>query len=145
MKTTPAGAFMHQARTQPKSAAFVFNEEVWTYERLAGIDSRSGGVAFRFCSGEQLTRTYDVIGARAFGEQAAVADAVEAVGQHVDEEAADELIDRECHDLPPFAALGAIVRWREADLREKIMSAKCQTRKWCLEAAACKRRLKAKS
>src|ERR1700730_5646055 len=133
MKTTPAGAFMHQARTQPKSAAFVFNEEVWTYERLAGIDSRSGGVAFRFCSGEQLTRTYDVIGARAFGEQAAV------------EEAADELIDRECHDLPPFAALGAIVRWREADLREKIMSAKCQTRKWCLEAAACKRRLKAKS
>ena len=64
---------------------------------------RSGGLAFRFCSGEQLTRTYDVIGARAFGEQAAVADAVEAVGQHVDEEAADELIDRECHDLPLFA------------------------------------------
>src|SRR6202163_2821719 len=69
MKTTPAGAFMHQARTQPKSAAFFFNEEVWTYERLAGIDSRSGGLAFRFCSGEQLTRTCDVIGARAFGER----------------------------------------------------------------------------
>jgi acyl-CoA synthetase (AMP-forming)/AMP-acid ligase II len=35
MKTTPAGALMHHARTRPKSAAFVFREEVWTYERLA--------------------------------------------------------------------------------------------------------------
>jgi acyl-CoA synthetase (AMP-forming)/AMP-acid ligase II len=26
---------MHQAQTRPKSAAFVFHEEVWTYERLA--------------------------------------------------------------------------------------------------------------
>src|ERR1700730_1132608 len=26
---------MHHARTRPKSAAFVFREEVWTYERLA--------------------------------------------------------------------------------------------------------------
>jgi long-chain acyl-CoA synthetase len=35
MKVTPAGALMHQAQTRPKSAAFVFHEEVWTYERLA--------------------------------------------------------------------------------------------------------------
>ncbi|MDB5635563.1 MAG: hypothetical protein JWP51_471 [Bradyrhizobium sp.] len=35
MKMTPTGALMHQAQTRPKSAAFVFHEEVWTYERLA--------------------------------------------------------------------------------------------------------------
>src|ERR1700731_4167348 len=35
MKVTPAGALMHQVQTRPKSAAFVFHEEVWTYERLA--------------------------------------------------------------------------------------------------------------
>src|SRR5258707_9022816 len=35
MKMTPAAALMHQVQTRPKSAAFVFCEEVWTYERLA--------------------------------------------------------------------------------------------------------------
>ena len=55
------------------------------------IDDGGGGLAFRFCNGEQLTRTCDVVGARAFGEQAVVADAVEAFWQHVDEEAAENL------------------------------------------------------
>ena len=49
----------------------------WT-SRLAGIDGGSGRLAVRFGSGEQLTRSCDVVGARAFGEQAVVADAVEA-------------------------------------------------------------------
>ncbi len=40
MKTTPAGALMHNARIRPKSAAFVFHEEVWTYERLAAEAER---------------------------------------------------------------------------------------------------------
>jgi long-chain acyl-CoA synthetase len=35
MKMTPAGALMHHAQTRPKSAAFVFDDKVWTYERLA--------------------------------------------------------------------------------------------------------------
>jgi long-chain acyl-CoA synthetase len=35
MKMTPTGALMHQVQTRPKSAAFVFHEEVWTYKRLA--------------------------------------------------------------------------------------------------------------
>jgi long-chain acyl-CoA synthetase len=35
MKTTPMGALTHQVQTRPKSSAFVFHEEVWTYERLA--------------------------------------------------------------------------------------------------------------
>src|SRR5467141_1365311 len=59
----------------------------WT-SWLAGIGGGSGGPAFRFCNGEQFTRTCDVVGASAFGEQAVVADAVQALRQHVDEEAA---------------------------------------------------------
>jgi len=59
----------------------------WT-SGFAGVDG-SGGLAFRFCNGEQLTRACDVVGARAFGEQAVVADAVEVFWQDVDEEAAD--------------------------------------------------------
>ena len=41
--------------------------------------------------GEQFARPRDVVGARAAGEKSVVADAVEAVRQDVDEEAADEL------------------------------------------------------
>jgi hypothetical protein len=64
----------------------------------AGVDG-SGGLAFRFCNGEQLTRACDVVGARPFGEQAVVADAVEALWQDVDEEAADGLsVSRERSD-----------------------------------------------
>ena len=59
--------------------------------RLAVIDDGSGGLAFRFCNGEQLTRACDVVGAGALGEQAVVADAVEALRQDMDQEAADEL------------------------------------------------------
>ena len=58
---------------------------------FAGIDSGSCRLAFRFYNGEQLTRTCDGISASAFGEQAVVADAVEAFWQHVDQESADEL------------------------------------------------------
>jgi hypothetical protein len=86
----------------------------WT-SRLARIDGGSGRLAFRFCNGEQLTRTCDVVGARAFGEQAVVADAVEAFWQHVDQESADELAGSECHDLLAAATLGAIVLPSEGD------------------------------
>ena len=49
----------------------------WT-SWLAGIDGGSGGLALRFCSGEQFAHAGDVVGASAFGEQAVVADAVQA-------------------------------------------------------------------
>jgi hypothetical protein len=76
----------------------------WTV-RLAGIGS--GRLALRFRSGEQLTRAGDIVGARAFGEQAVVADAVQAFGQHVDEEAADELaVARRA----AFCAAGPVMR-----------------------------------
>jgi long-chain acyl-CoA synthetase len=48
MKMTPAGALMHHVQIRPKSAAFVFHEEVWTYERLAAAaGSLARGLAVR--------------------------------------------------------------------------------------------------
>jgi long-chain acyl-CoA synthetase len=35
MKMTLGDILLHQAETRPKSTAFVFHEEIWTYERLA--------------------------------------------------------------------------------------------------------------
>jgi long-chain acyl-CoA synthetase len=35
MKMTPVDALKHQAQTRPHSAAFVFHDEAWTYQRLA--------------------------------------------------------------------------------------------------------------
>jgi long-chain acyl-CoA synthetase len=35
MKMTPMDALAHQAQTRPNSTAFVFREQVWTYQRLA--------------------------------------------------------------------------------------------------------------
>src|SRR6266403_1534326 len=75
--------------------------------RLAGIDG--GRLAVRFCNGEQLTGACYVVGARAFGEQAIVADAVQAFWQDVDEEAANELVCGERHALVSLAALDAVV------------------------------------
>jgi long-chain acyl-CoA synthetase len=48
MKVTPAGALLHQVQSRPKSAAFVFHEEAWTYERLAvEAESLARGMAVR--------------------------------------------------------------------------------------------------
>src|SRR5260221_11882574 len=77
--------------------------------RLAGIDGGGGRLAFRLCNSEQLTGVCDVVGARAFGEQGVVADAVQAFWQHVGEEAADELVCGERHALVSIAALDAVV------------------------------------
>jgi long-chain acyl-CoA synthetase len=40
MTMTPTAALAHQAQTRPNSAAFVFHEDVWTYERLATQSER---------------------------------------------------------------------------------------------------------
>jgi long-chain acyl-CoA synthetase len=40
MKTTSTDALLHHAQTRPKSAAFLFHEEVWTYDRLAAEAER---------------------------------------------------------------------------------------------------------
>jgi hypothetical protein len=47
------------------------------------IDGIIGGLAFRLCNREQLTCACDVVDARPFGEQAAMAaDAVQALWRH---------------------------------------------------------------
>jgi acyl-CoA synthetase (AMP-forming)/AMP-acid ligase II len=40
MKKTPLQALMHQVQTRPQGTAFVFHEDVWTYERLAAAAAR---------------------------------------------------------------------------------------------------------
>jgi hypothetical protein len=59
------------------------------------------GVRLRSWHVEQLTGSRDVLPALRAGEQAIVADAVEARRQHVDEEAADELLRGERRHRPP--------------------------------------------
>ena len=63
-------------------------------ERLGIVGLGAVGIrGLGLCRGhvEQTAHSGDVVGARAAGEQAVVADAVEAGRQDVDQEAADEL------------------------------------------------------
>ena len=54
--------------------------------------------------GEESADAFEPVAAVALGQEAAVADAVEAVGQHVQQETADELVRGEAHDLASPAA-----------------------------------------
>ena len=65
--------------------------------------------------GEQLTRVGDVVGADAACEQSVMADAVKTCWQDMDEEAADELVGREPHDLLPRVAIDAVILVLERD------------------------------
>src|SRR5262245_52788099 len=60
---------------------------------------------------EQLTSACDVGGASAIGEQPIMADAVEALGQHVNEEAPDELVSCEprAHPCPCPCCVGRML------------------------------------
>src|SRR5437868_13556924 len=64
---------------------------------------------------EQLAGAGDVLGAFAAGEQAIVADPVEACGQHVHEKAADELVGGEGHHLVALGAFEPVVLPLEGD------------------------------
>ena len=85
----------------------------------------SFGMVLRFWHGEQFARSRDVVGAGRFGEQAVVTNAMEALGQDVDEEATYELACCERHALVPHSAVGAIVFVfeRDAVLVERNQSA----------------------
>ena len=64
--------------------------------RLIGVGvGRFDGIDGNYWQCEQLAGAGDVVGALAAGEQAIVADAMEACGQHVHEKAADELVGGE--------------------------------------------------
>ena len=80
----------------------------WTWW-FVGVDDNLGGRILTFFDGEQLARACDVVGASATRQQAVVADAVEALWQHVDEEAADELVCSGRHQLLTAAALDPVI------------------------------------
>src|ERR1700730_12769418 len=75
---------------------------------IAGAVGITGRILWRRYV-EQLTRSRDVLGAPAVGEEPVVSDAVETVGQDVDEEAADELVGVERHELVSGVALGPVI------------------------------------
>ena len=81
---------------------------------IAGAVGVTGRILWRRCV-EQLTRSRDVLGAPAVGEETVVADAVETVGQDVDQEAADELVGVERHELVASVALGPVILPFESD------------------------------
>ena len=58
---------------------------------------------------KQPARSRDVFRAPAIGEEAVVSNAVETVGQDVDQKAADELVDVECHQLVAVFGLGPVI------------------------------------
>ena len=64
---------------------------------------------------EQLARVGDVVGAGAACKQAVMANAVKTCWQDMDEEAADELVGREPHDLLPRVAIDAVILVPERD------------------------------
>src|SRR5499427_2102055 len=83
----------------------------------AGQDARliggSGLLLFVLNDGrgstEQLACACDVGGTIAAGEQAVVADAVEAFRQDVGEKSPDELVGVQCHRLPPVGPVEAVI------------------------------------
>ena len=58
---------------------------------------------------KQPARSRDVFRAPAIGEEAVVSNAVETVGQDVDQKAADELVDVECHQLVAVFGLSPVI------------------------------------
>ena len=59
---------------------------------VAGAVGVTGRIVWRRYV-EQLTRSRDVLGAPAVGEETVVTDAVKPVGQHMDQETADEFVN----------------------------------------------------
>src|SRR6266403_5656333 len=81
----------------------------WT-GRLVVIGSIGiGRFALRLWRSEQFAGARDVVGAGGLGQQAVVADAVEALRQDVNEESADELVCGKCHLLVSISALDSVV------------------------------------
>ena len=79
---------------------------------------------YRWRGEQQFAGASDVLGPLAAGEQAIVTNAVEACGQHMDQETTDELVGRERHDLVTLAAVDPVVLAFEGDA---ILIARDQT------------------
>src|SRR5207302_8352528 len=71
----------------------------------AALVARRGWVG----EAEEPTGQCDVVGPVGVGEEAVVTDAMEPVGQHVDQEAADELVGVDRHQLVAGVELGPVI------------------------------------
>ena len=67
-------------------------------------------------SSEKAACESDIVGTVAIGEQAVMANAVEAFGEDVDQEAPDELMDRQGHGLVALWLLSSIILPGEGDV-----------------------------
>ncbi len=84
--------------------------------RLVGfIGALGGGCLVAALQGQQGTRPRKISGAIAVGEEAVMADTMEAFGQDVAQEAANEFSDREPHSLLPVVTFGPVVFPLEGD------------------------------
>ena len=77
----------------------------WTCRLVVIRSIGIGRFALRLWPSEQFAGARDVVGAGGLGQQAVVADAVEALRQDVNEESADELVCGKCHLLVSISAL----------------------------------------
>jgi hypothetical protein len=84
----------------------------WPRRRWIDLDR---GFGRRRGQTQELSRPRDRLGAVCAGEQAIVADAMEAFGQHMDEKAADELADVERHGRVPAGAFDPVILDLERD------------------------------
>ena len=87
---------------------------------LAVAKEKHGGIDILLrCAlrhGEQLASMSDIGGAVfAVGEQPVVADAMQALGQNMDQKASDELVPRQRHGLVPAVPLDSIILPFEGD------------------------------
>jgi len=80
----------------------------WLWLTVTGSVSVTGGILW-WRHIEQPTRSCEVLGAPAVGEEAVVTDAVKSVGQHMDQEATDELVGVERHQLVANVGLGPVI------------------------------------
>src|SRR5216684_2101797 len=85
----------------------------WLRRRRIDLDRLFGR---RRCQSQELARSRDRLGAVRAGEQAIVADAMEALGQHVDEEPTDELAGVERHRRISAGAFDPVVLDLERDV-----------------------------
>ena len=65
---------------------------------------------------EQASANRELVGAMAVGQEAVVTNAMEAIRQYMEEEAAYELGDRDPHDLPLVTAAFSVVLPAEGDV-----------------------------
>src|SRR6516165_6241459 len=91
---TPAAA-----RTSVPLVAFV------TILGIVALAARRGWVGYA----EKPAGQCDIAGPIGIGEEAVVSNAVETVGQHVDQKATDELVDVEGHQLVAVVGLGPVI------------------------------------